>query len=162
MLEADYAHRRLSAGKCPRAHLVESGGFRYLAVRLNLSEQGDTVWFQDMMEKRYRHLTQDSWTALCDDPNEYLNLFGPAHYSTWVDGEFDRDFTRANATLDPAERMSSLAACEAQLMKTMPVIPLFHDTWTSLEAPYLRGLKPNPFACPRFKYAWIDTNWRPS
>ena len=31
-----------------------------------------------------------------------------------------------------------------------------------MEAPYLRGLKPNPFGAPRFKFAWIDTHWRPS
>ena len=30
-----------------------------------------------------------------------------------------------------------------------------------LEAPYLLGVKPNPFGVPRFKYASIDTNWRP-
>ena len=47
-------------------------------------------------------------------------------------------------------------------MKAMPVIPIFHDTWAYLEAPFLRGLKSNPFGFPRFKYAWIDTNWRPS
>ena len=44
-------------------------------MRLNLSEQGEKVWFQDMIEKRYRHLTEDSWTARCDDPNDYLALF---------------------------------------------------------------------------------------
>ena len=75
---------------------------------------------------------------------------------------FDRDFTEANGILDPAERMKALAACEAQLIKAMPFIPLFHDTWAYLEAPYLRGLKITPFGHPRFKYAWIDTNWRPS
>ena len=135
----------------------------HLGVRLILSEQGETTWFQDMIEKRYRHLTEDSWTARCDDPSDYLAMFAPrVNYTTWVDTKFDRGFTDANAILEPAERMKTLAACESQLMKAMPVIPIFHDTWVYLQAPYLRGLKSNPFGFPRFKYAWIDTNWRPS
>src|SRR6476646_7992908 len=47
------------------------------------------------------------------------------------------------------------------LPRLSTVIPIFHDTWTYLKAPYVRGLRPNPFAAPQFKYAWIDTNWRP-
>jgi MarR-like DNA-binding transcriptional regulator SgrR of sgrS sRNA len=58
--------------------------------------------------------------------------------------------------------MKALRACEAQLIESMPVIPIFHDTWAYLEAPYLHGVRPNPFGVPRFKYAWIDTNWRPA
>jgi oligopeptide transport system substrate-binding protein len=134
----------------------------YAGVRLDLSEQGPAEWGQDMIEKRYRHLTQDSWTARCADPVDYLSLFGPPeHYSTWIDSGFDREFADANAILNPTQRMKALAACEAKLMKAMPVIPIYHDVWTYLEAPYLRGLTPNLFAAPQFKYAWIDTNWKP-
>ena len=132
-----------------------------LGVRVNLLEQGEAEWLQNLGKKQYRHVTQDSWTARCADPTDYLALFGPPlHYSTWTDINFDRGFTEANRILDPDERMKALAACEAKLIGAMPVIPIFHDTWTYLESPYLRGLKPNPFAAPQFKYAWIDTNWR--
>jgi ABC-type oligopeptide transport system substrate-binding subunit len=81
---------------------------------------------------------------------------------TWTDPKFDEEFTKANSMVDQALRMNALAACEAQLMKAMPSVPIFHDNWAYLEAPYLRGMKPNPFGAARFKYAWIDTNWRPS
>jgi len=144
------------------ASILQRQWHEHLGLRLTLSEQGETIWFQDMLEKRYR-LTEDSWTARCDDPNDYLALFtARTNYSTWVDPKFDRGFTTANAILEPAKRMNALAACEAQLMQAMPVIPIFHDTWAYLEAPYLRGLKSNPFGFPRFKYAWIDTAWKPS
>ena len=144
------------------ASILQRQWREHLGVRVNLSAQGPAEWGQDMSEKRYRHITQDSWTARCADPSDYLALFGPPeHYSTWTDTAFDRDFVEANAMLNPAGRLKALAACEAQLIRAMPVIPIFHDTWTYLEAPYLRGLTPNPFAAPQFKYAWIDTNWRP-
>jgi oligopeptide transport system substrate-binding protein len=145
------------------AMILQQQWYEYAGVRLTLSEQGPAAWGQDMIEKRYRHLTQDSWTARCADPVDYLALFGPPeHYSTWTDTAFDQQFADANAMLDPADRMSALAACEAQLIKAMPVIPIYHDVWTYLEAPYIRGLRPNPFAAPQFKYAWIQTTWRPS
>jgi ABC-type oligopeptide transport system substrate-binding subunit len=133
----------------------------YAGVQIALSEEGVPEWFERLAEKRYAHVTQDSWTARCADPTEYLGYFGH-HWSAWIDPAFDREYARGNAIIDPAARMRALSDCEAKLIRAMPVIPIFHDSWTYLEAPYLRGLKPNPFAAPQFKYAWIDTNWRPS
>ena len=127
------------------AMILQQQWREHAGVRLNLSEQGPAAWGQDMIEKRYRHLTQDSWTARCADPVDYLALFGPPeHYSTWTDQKFDREFVDANAVLNPPERMRALAECEAQLIKAMPVIPIYHDVWTYLEAPYLRGLQTQP------------------
>jgi ABC-type oligopeptide transport system substrate-binding subunit len=134
----------------------------YAGVDVSLTEQGSAEWLQDMNDKRYRHVTQDSWTARCVDPADYLALFGPpAHYSAWTDTAFDSNFVEANRILDHSGRLRALAGCEAQLIRAMPVIPIFHDSWTYLAAPWLRGLTPNPFAAPQFKYSWIDTSWRP-
>lgn len=146
------------------APIVQRQWREHLGVRLNLIEVEETAWEQDLSLKRYRHVIEESWSAFCDDPNDFLTFFGPSRFAatTWTDTKFDRDFTAANRVLDPAERMRALATCEVQLMKATPVIPIFHDTWAYLEAPYLRGTRPNPFGAPRFKYAWIDTNWRPS
>jgi ABC-type oligopeptide transport system substrate-binding subunit len=142
------------------AVIVQHQWREHAGVRLALSEKGPAEWLQELIEKRYQHLTQDSWTARFADPSDYLNYFA-AHYSTWIDLAFDRDFVNGNTILDPVGRMKALSSCEAQLLRAMPVIPIFHDSWTYLQAPYLRGLTPNPFAAPQFKYAWIDTNWRP-
>jgi ABC-type oligopeptide transport system substrate-binding subunit len=143
--------------------IVQRQWREYADARVRLIEQGVAEWLQDMNEKQYRHATQDSWTARCADPADYLSLFGPpAHYSTWIDAGFDSRFVQANAILDSAGRMTALSACEAQLIRAMPAIPVFHDSWAYLEAPCIRGLRPNPFAAPQFKYAWIDTNWRAS
>jgi ABC-type oligopeptide transport system substrate-binding subunit len=134
----------------------------HLGIRLQLSEQEETVWEQTVIRKQYLHVVEDSWIALCDDPNDYLVGFGPAHNSVWTDLNFDREFTRANEMAEPAARLKALAACEAQLMKAMPIVPLFHDSWAYLEAPYVGGLTTTPFGHPRFKYARIETTWRPS
>ena len=144
------------------APIVQQQWRDHLGVRLNLLEVEETAWEQNLTLRRYRHAIEESWTAFCDDPNDFLGLFRPSLAECkWTDTKFDHDFTVANGLLDPAERMKALAKCEAQLIESMPIIPIFHDTWTYLEAPYVLGLKPNPFGVPRFKYASIDTNWRP-
>jgi oligopeptide transport system substrate-binding protein len=145
------------------APIVQQQWREHLGVRLNLVEVEEMVWEQNLTLRQYRHAIEESWTAFCDDPNDFLGLFRPSlATSIWRDTKFDHDFTVANRLLDPAERMKALAKCEVQLIESMPVIPIFHDTWTYLEAPYVLGVKPNPFGAPRFKYASIDTHWRPS
>ena len=67
-----------------------------------------------------------------------------------------------NEVVDPTKRMNALAACEAELLEQMPVVPLVHHTWAYLEALYVRALKATPSGSFCFKYASIDTNWRSS
>ena len=56
--------------------------------------------------------------------------------------------------------MKRLAGCETYLMRSMPVIPGYFDSYSYLQKPFIRGLWMNPGNVPFFKYAWIDTNWR--
>jgi hypothetical protein len=51
---------------------------------------------------------------------------------------------------------------EERLLRAMPVLPLFFDSYSYLEKPYVRGMTRNVLDLPQFKAAWIDTNWRPS
>lgn len=144
------------------AEIVQKQWHEHLGIRLKVSFQEETVWEQTFIQKQYPQIIEDTWTMFVDDPYDFLIQVGPAHFYTWTDPAFDRAFNHANAIADPVRRMDAMAACEVQLMKAMPTVPIFHDTWAHLEAPYLHGLRPNPFGAPRFKYAWIDTNWRPS
>ena len=57
-----------------------------------------------------------------------------------------------------ALRMEKLADCETTLLRAMPFVPLYFDTWVYLERPEVRGLSVGPMGYPAFKYAWIDTN----
>ena len=50
-------------------------------------------------------------------------------------------------------------SCEAMLLRAMPFVPLYFDTWAYLERPEIHGLGLSPLGMPAFKYAWIDTNW---
>jgi hypothetical protein len=51
---------------------------------------------------------------------------------------------------------------EELLMRSMPIIPLYCDSYSYLQEPFVRGLEMNPGNMPLLKYAWIDTNRRQS
>src|SRR3954447_19977011 len=81
-----------------------------------------------------------------------------AGFANWSDPEFERMLSTATSIPSPAERMKQLVECEARLMRAMPLIPLYFDSWVYLERPEVHGLSPGPLGCPAFEYAWIDTN----
>ena len=142
--------------------IVQRQWHEYASVEVSLTEQGSAEWLQDMNDKRYRHVTQDSWTARCVDPADYLALFGPpAHYSAWTDTAFDSNFVKANRILDHDRHSRPSPRARLSLSGRCQQYRFIHDSWTYLAAPWLRGLTSNPFAAPDFKYSWIDTRWRP-
>lgn len=107
------------------------------------------------------------WSGVCGEPyianypdaNDLLSFF-TANYPNWSDPDFDRMLAHSSSTVDPALRMQRLAACEAKLLRAMPLVPLYFDAWNYLERPEVRGLRLNSLNTPSFKYAWIDPSRR--
>jgi len=62
---------------------------------------------------------------------------------------------------DNAPHMRRLVESEERLQRAIPVLPLFFDSYSYLQKPYVRGLTPNVLDTPSFKDVWIDTSWRP-
>ncbi len=129
---------------------------------LNLQE-ASVYWSQTCLMRGYQGVVKDGWTPVVADPYDFLTQFGPAQYScaAWVDKKYDGMLAGANSTLDPAERMRELAKVETYLLRQMPLLPVYYDSWLRLQKPYVRGFPLNRLGWPIFKYAWIDTNWRP-
>ena len=67
-----------------------------------------------------------------------------------------------NEEANAAVRMRKLANSEMQLLRSMPLLPLYFDKWTYLQKPFVQGLHLDPLDGITFHEAWIDTNWRPS
>jgi ABC-type oligopeptide transport system substrate-binding subunit len=105
---------------------------------------------------------EDPYIASYPDPYDLLSLYTVPYYPNWSDSEYDRMLAAATSTADSALRMEKLAVCEERLLRAMPFIPLYFDTWVYLERPEVHGLKLNLLGLPGFKYAWIDTPWRRS
>jgi ABC-type oligopeptide transport system substrate-binding subunit len=95
------------------------------------------------------------------DPNGIFDQFtGRLDGSGWADAGFEQLLDSANCEFNTSERMRKLAACEERLLRAMPVLPLFFDSYCYLEKPFVGGLTKNVLGLQEFKTAWIDTNWR--
>jgi oligopeptide transport system substrate-binding protein len=130
-----------------------------------LVNQEQKVWHQNRNALQYKGVAERGWWGDYLDPNTFLDPFtsGPSIIgSGWSDSRYDTMLVQANAVGDPAVRMQKLAECERFLLRAMPILPLYHNVQVYLQKPYVRGLSPGLVDAVSFKYAWIDTNWRPT
>ena len=98
------------------------------------------------------------------DPTFFLDKYlsdSGNNCTGWQDPQYDAMVAEANSTIDPAERMRKQAECERHMLRSMPILPLCYNTWSILQKPFVRGLPPNLLDLRLFKYASIDTDWRP-
>jgi oligopeptide transport system substrate-binding protein len=149
----------------PIAEILQEQWRRTLGIEVSLAKQEFNVWLRALFTGSYKGVSHFNEWGSYVDPAWFLSRFmagTDAMATGWTDPEFDGMVSTANAVTRPSHRMRMLAECETHLLRAMPVLPLYRETWRHLEKPYVRGLESNLIAARRFKYAWIDTNWRPS
>ena len=112
------------------------------------SELVNEEWKVFVNNRRQGVLTQvfrGGWIADYADPTSFLDLFrsGNELNTTFYKNEvFDRLMDQA-AVMQGAERMQRLQRAEVQLMKDMPVIPLYFYVSRHLLRPTVSGFEPN-------------------
>jgi oligopeptide transport system substrate-binding protein len=145
------------------AEILQAQWQANLGVRVNLMMVERNVCDQMAASVSYRGIIESGTGADYADPNGIFDTFtGRMDGSGWVDAGFGQLLDEANSELDTAVRMRKLAACEERLLRAMPVLPLFFDSYCYLEKPFVGGMTKNVLGFQEFKTAWIDTNWRPS
>ena len=86
-------------------------------------------------------------------PMRFFDLFTRrTDGSGWIDREFDR--TARSRECRGRRRLhgcGSLPQCEQRLLRAMPVLPLFFDSYSYLQKPYVGGMTLNPLGVPEFK-----------
>ena len=135
-----------------------------IGAEVMLSAQEEKVWLQRRSALEYKGVCESGWIGDYLDPNTFLEGFvsGPNFIGTgWSDSRYDAMVAEANAA-PSSERMRKLAESERHLLRAMPILPLYHNVLSYLQKPYVRGWDPRRIGLVRFKYAWIDTKWRPS
>ena len=136
-----------------------------LNIQVNIATQEFQAFLGRIFSGNYRGMTEYLDWGLYLDANWFLSQFvtgSSVNATGWSDPDYDDMLAKANSTMDPAARMQSLGDCERYLLKAMPFIPLFYDAWAYPQKPFVRGMLPNLMDVHLLKYAWIDTNWRPS
>ena len=82
--------------------------------------------------------------------------------SGWSDPGYDDMLADANAETNRLQRMRMLAECERRVLRQMPILPLYYNVLSYLQKPYVHGFDPRRLGLVRFKYVWVDTNWKAS
>jgi oligopeptide transport system substrate-binding protein len=136
-----------------------------LDAKVSLSVHVQSVLWNMVQETDYTGIADFLMVTGYADPAPFLDPFvAPAsgNPSGWTDPQFISALSDANGIADREARMSALSQCEKMLLTGMPVVPVYHDTWRYLAKPFVRGLSCNALDLRSFKYAWIDTKWKPS
>lgn len=146
------------------AEIIQQQWQQNLNIEVNLLNQESKVYVRTIRNLQYNGVVLRSWQADYIDPNALLEVFLTTSVNSgtgWSSPQYDAMLKKANATTAPAERMIKLKECENELLKAMPVIPLFVNTNAYLLKPYVRGVGGNSLNQSLFKYVWIDVNWKP-
>jgi ABC-type oligopeptide transport system substrate-binding subunit len=161
-LEVPYHFPALTDSKL-KGEMLQQQWRQNLGIRVNLVVHEFSVYWKMAIDGDYSGVAEYAFLMTYFDPNPYLDLFltGVGNPTGWTDPMYVSMLADANRTLDRHQRMTKLANCEKLLLRAMPVIPLYFDVLTFLQKPFVRGLTSNPFDIRAFKYARIDTNWRP-
>jgi ABC-type oligopeptide transport system substrate-binding subunit len=145
------------------AAILKDQWARNLGIELDVRPVEFTVAVEANVNGRFRHVSESGAFANYVDPACFLELFSrPGAYgSFWSDPLYNRIFTQARETSDRALRMTRLAQCERLLLEAMPILPLGQEVQAKMRKPFVKGLGSNLLNREQFKYAWIDTQWRP-
>ena len=136
-----------------------------LGIELTLVTEEVQTWIQSVFSKSYRSIAGWADYAGHLDPSWFLDSYtseSSAKWTGWTDRKYDAMLVEAAATTDRAARLRRLSECERYLLRSMPIVPLYADVWVYMQKPFVRGLGANPMDRQQFKYAWIDTKWRPT
>lgn len=136
-----------------------------LGAEVHFAIQEQKAWHETRNALRYSGVAERGWWGDYLDPTTFLDPFTSGSSiigSGWSDRQYDAMLADANATPNVSTRMRKLAGCEEYMLRSMPILPLYHNAQAYLQKPYVRGLPRSPIDGISFKYAWIDTNWRPS
>jgi oligopeptide transport system substrate-binding protein len=123
----------------------------------------EKVWMQARGALTYQGVTESGIIGDYLDPNTFLEAFlsgADVGGSGWSDPHYDAMLGDANAETRTSERMRKLAACERHLLRAMPMLPLYYNVLAYLRKPYVQGFDPQRLGLVRFKYVWLNTNWR--
>jgi oligopeptide transport system substrate-binding protein len=151
-------HHRLTA------EILQQQWQQNLNIKVKLVSQELQIWIQTLFTMEYEGVAFNGDMGSYGDPNWFLDQFmtgATSNCTGWADLTFDAMIREANATNDPVARMRKLNECERYLLTAMPFLPLSFGTESRLQKPYVHGIGTNPLDRRPFKYAWIDTKWKP-
>jgi oligopeptide transport system substrate-binding protein len=146
----------------PRAEVLQQQWRKSLGFEVKLVAAELQAWISMCLQGQFGAVGDWGDYGRYVDPQWFLGQFvtgSGANGTGWNDSTYDAMVAEAERTVEPSVRMSKLAECERHLLKAMPFLPLYAESWKALQKPYIRGIGYSVLSPLLLKYASIDTNW---
>jgi oligopeptide transport system substrate-binding protein len=112
-----------------------------LGVRVQLANMEWGTLLKTLLSGQFS-IGRSSWCADYPDPLTFLEVFqsdSKANYSGYKSKEYDGVLDAIKAEPDPQKRNGLLRRAEEILLRDLPLLPMYHYTWSYLVKPYVLG-----------------------
>lgn len=129
-----------------------------LGVQTNLNNQEFRVVASIGNQKSYKDVISYGWIGDFPDPINFLKLLrgdvAQQNLADYRNPAYDALLDKANASLDPAERVAMLAEAERMFQADFPIVPLYHNNRRRMVSPRVQGWRPVPLD--QLPTRWLD------
>ena len=130
-----------------------------LGVDVSVRQTEFATFLDDLRDGEYQ-MFELGWVADYPDPENFLKIQfysgSTNNHSQYANAEVDRLLEQADTEADEAARLSLYQQAEQIIVNEAPWIPLFHDKFSVLIKPYVKGYLLPPFVIPRLRYVQIE------
>ena len=112
-----------------------------LGISIGLANMEWGTLLKTLMSGNYA-IGRSSWCADYPDPLTFLEVFessSKSNYSGYKSPEFDKVITDIKREPDLLKRNAHIRQAEVLLARDLPLLPLYHYTWSYLVKPYVLG-----------------------
>lgn len=126
------------------AECIQAMWTRVLGIRIEIRSCEWTAYKAAQQTGNY-DISSCSWSGDFLDPATFLELWqsdAGNNCTGWASPVCDAALAQAHHASDPAHRLSLLADAERELLRSSPIIPLYHSERTYLKSPHVSGWFP--------------------
>jgi len=130
-----------------------------LGVEVSARQTEFATFLRDLRDGNFQ-MFELGWVADYPDPENFLRIKfysgSTNNDSQYANAEVDRLLEEADTETDEARRLELYQQAEQIIVNDAPWIPLFHDKFSVLIKPYVKGYLLPPFVIPRMRYVHIE------
>ena len=123
------------------AEFVQRSLEENLGVRVTLANMEWGTLLKKLLRGEFS-VGRSSWCADYPDPLTFLEVFhsdSPSNYSGYKSNEYDAILAAIGNEPDLGARNAHIRRAEEMLVRDLPLLPMYHYTWSYLLKPYVLG-----------------------